>query len=588
MAGVLTSAGAGAPPVWAPVITNLYDNMTAAGDIEYGTGLDTGAILGIGTAGQVLKVNAAGTAPEWANEAELNLFDTPGDILYAAADNSGARLGIGTAGQILRVNAGATAPEYANQYEIIDAAGDLIYGNAADSVAKLPVGTAGQRLAVNAGATAPEWVDPELNILDAAGDMIYATADNTPARLPVGALGTTLRSDGTNPVWDDDSFLFADNTTVAPATAGQPTNAEIQAFAGALRNKFFRYTGDDTAASPTTHIFYIDTAGAVETVEAPGATANNRFHLTATAVAAANVVTPTAAEIQAAVTAAGITDRLAYYTGTDIATDAVTYAYDVDAAGVSTPVFASTANTTASRIELYRTTGNTSINPANDLPMQATSFTQGGDLSLGPTGGVQGLVAGKTYRIKFRLNLIMSQIASLQVGIIEGATNTVLRRIDADGATPSGTYFRQVQGEMLYTPAANTEVFLRAVSAGGTPQFTGSTSASANDVSVLIVEEVATTQEIPLNGLYTNDQFAISEQMDLGDMRVLVGGGTGGTAVNFATAFSAVPRVFVSPDGFTGQAASASVTTTGFTPQTSDSGGSTVNSAVSWMAVGPR
>ena len=220
--------------------------------------------------------------------------------------------------------------------------------------------------------------------------------------------------------------------------------------------------------------------------------------------------------------------------------------------------------------------------------MQATSFTQGGDLSLGPTGGVQGLVAGKTYRIKFRLNLIMSQIASLQVGIIECATNTVLRRIDADGSSPSGTYFRQVQGEMLYTPAANTEVFLRAVSASGSPQWTGSASAAANDVSILIVEEVATTQEIPLSGTYTNDQATINQYFDIGAMRISWGSGTGGTPVTFPVAYSAAPEVFTNPKDFNGQAAAATITTTGFSPQTQDSGGATVNSSISWMAIGLR
>jgi len=37
----------------------------AAGDLVYGTGSDTAARLGIGTAGQMLVVNAGATAPEW-------------------------------------------------------------------------------------------------------------------------------------------------------------------------------------------------------------------------------------------------------------------------------------------------------------------------------------------------------------------------------------------------------------------------------------------------------------------------------------------------------------------------------------------
>jgi len=42
------------------------------------------------------------------------LVTTAGDILYATAARTLARLGIGTAGQVLAVNAGATAPAWAN------------------------------------------------------------------------------------------------------------------------------------------------------------------------------------------------------------------------------------------------------------------------------------------------------------------------------------------------------------------------------------------------------------------------------------------------------------------------------------------
>jgi hypothetical protein len=37
-----------------------------------------------------------------------------GDLAYASAANTPARLGIGSAGQVLQVNAGATAPEWAS------------------------------------------------------------------------------------------------------------------------------------------------------------------------------------------------------------------------------------------------------------------------------------------------------------------------------------------------------------------------------------------------------------------------------------------------------------------------------------------
>jgi hypothetical protein len=63
-AGVGISVTSGTGPI--PVITNSStDLITTAGDLLYGTAADTVARLGIGTAGQVLKVNSGATAPEW-------------------------------------------------------------------------------------------------------------------------------------------------------------------------------------------------------------------------------------------------------------------------------------------------------------------------------------------------------------------------------------------------------------------------------------------------------------------------------------------------------------------------------------------
>ena len=41
-----------------------------------------------------------------------NLTSATGDVIYASAANTPARLSIGTAGQVLTVNAGATAPAW--------------------------------------------------------------------------------------------------------------------------------------------------------------------------------------------------------------------------------------------------------------------------------------------------------------------------------------------------------------------------------------------------------------------------------------------------------------------------------------------
>ena len=84
----------------------------AAGDLVYGSGTNDAAVLGIGTAGQVLKVNSGATAPEWGIDPTADVVTTAGDLIYGTAADTVTRLGIGTANQVLTVNSGATAPEW--------------------------------------------------------------------------------------------------------------------------------------------------------------------------------------------------------------------------------------------------------------------------------------------------------------------------------------------------------------------------------------------------------------------------------------------------------------------------------------------
>jgi hypothetical protein len=84
-AGVGISIASGTGPI--PVITNSStDLITTAGDLLYGTAADTMARLGIGTAGQVLKVNSGATAPEWGAVA------AGGMTLLASGSHSGTTL----------------------------------------------------------------------------------------------------------------------------------------------------------------------------------------------------------------------------------------------------------------------------------------------------------------------------------------------------------------------------------------------------------------------------------------------------------------------------------------------------------------
>jgi hypothetical protein len=91
-AGVGISIASGTGPI--PVITNSStDLITTAGDILYGTAADTVARLGIGTAGQVLKVNSGATAPEWgaaAGGGGMTLINSGGTSLTGASVSIGS------------------------------------------------------------------------------------------------------------------------------------------------------------------------------------------------------------------------------------------------------------------------------------------------------------------------------------------------------------------------------------------------------------------------------------------------------------------------------------------------------------------
>jgi hypothetical protein len=74
-------------------ITNDVGDITA---VTAGTGISGG-----GTSGAVTVTNSMATA-----------ITTAGDVIYGTGSGTFARLGIGTAGQTLKVNSGATAPEW--------------------------------------------------------------------------------------------------------------------------------------------------------------------------------------------------------------------------------------------------------------------------------------------------------------------------------------------------------------------------------------------------------------------------------------------------------------------------------------------
>jgi hypothetical protein len=85
---------------------------TTAGDIDYYTSSTAKARVAIGTAGQVLKVNSGGTAPEWATTADQTPLTTKGDLFTFTTED--ARIGVGADGTVLTAASGeATGLQWA-------------------------------------------------------------------------------------------------------------------------------------------------------------------------------------------------------------------------------------------------------------------------------------------------------------------------------------------------------------------------------------------------------------------------------------------------------------------------------------------
>jgi hypothetical protein len=126
----------------------------AAGSVPYQSAASTTTFLPIGTALQVLKVNAGATAPQWVSGAALTKTDdtnvtltlggTPASSLLAATS-----LTLGWTGQLAATRGGTGFGSYA--------VGDILYADTGTSLAKLPDVATGNALISGGVGVAPSW-----------------------------------------------------------------------------------------------------------------------------------------------------------------------------------------------------------------------------------------------------------------------------------------------------------------------------------------------------------------------------------------------------------------------------------------------
>jgi len=132
--------------------TNLAGG--AAGSVPYQSASSTTAMLPIGTALQVLKVNAGATAPQWVSGAALTEVDDTNVTLTLGGSPSTALLSatsltLGWTGQLAATRGGTGFGSYA--------VGDILYANTTTSLAKLADVATGNALISGGVGVAPSW-----------------------------------------------------------------------------------------------------------------------------------------------------------------------------------------------------------------------------------------------------------------------------------------------------------------------------------------------------------------------------------------------------------------------------------------------
>jgi hypothetical protein len=105
---------------------------------------------------------------KWAVDPVADVVTTAGDLLYATAADTVTRLGIGTAGQVLKVNSGATAPEWGAaaaggaNWSLVNAGGTALTG--ASTITISGITNANQLLLLVTGASCVNASQPLMTI----------------------------------------------------------------------------------------------------------------------------------------------------------------------------------------------------------------------------------------------------------------------------------------------------------------------------------------------------------------------------------------------------------------------------------------
>jgi len=212
------TTGNAATATSATTATNLAGG--AAGSVPYQTGSGATSPLAIGTAGQVLDVNAGATAPQWVAQSSLavgtatNLAGgAAGSLPQQTGSGATSLLAIGTAGQVPTVNSGATALAYATPtFDVMFGSASITSGTT-DYLAPGVVNTSNA-----AGAICPRNL--HFTSLNFAQTTAAATTGTT-VTLYVGTAGGSLSATSMTCTTSATGKTCSDTSHSVACTAGQ-------------------------------------------------------------------------------------------------------------------------------------------------------------------------------------------------------------------------------------------------------------------------------------------------------------------------------------------------------------------------------
>lgn len=211
--------------------------------------------------------------------AVASVFGRTGNVIAVAGDYAGAEITVTPIGNLTSTDVQAALVELQTD---IDSRVSVVYATGVSPAANNATGAIG----VSANVSRQDHKHPAQGVSADAGQLLSVGTDGLhmagPTNLISADAGNIIvaGTDGKLVALASvaNNRVHADNTTVAPATAGQPTVGEITAFTltGPYTDAIIYYTGDDLPASAPTYVYHVDLSGTVTELTSPHTIATNQ------------------------------------------------------------------------------------------------------------------------------------------------------------------------------------------------------------------------------------------------------------------------------------------------------------------------